>query len=174
MIDRSSSPVGSGERPIRRASSRRHFPEAWLALVAALALIAGVVTGVLAPDEANGLLRPVVVGSAAAGLLLGVVGGVLWADAVKLAWMGALAWSVVFSVVAHVAWYGGSLPEEESGGLGQVIGFVFVITFVPVFLGALLGHELQRSPRTTSAAVIGGAAFVTGLLWLLGKLLNLS
>jgi hypothetical protein len=168
------SDLGNGDRPVRRASARLPFPEGWLALVAIPALIGGVAIGFLAPFEANGLLRPVVLGSAVAGLLLGAIGGALWPDPVKLAWMGALEWSVVLSISAHLSWYRGSLPEEESGGLGLVIGFVFVITVVPIFAGALLGHELRRSPLATSAAFLGGAAFLATVLWFMERLLSFS
>ncbi|HSL64200.1 MAG TPA: hypothetical protein VK874_06025, partial [Gaiellaceae bacterium] len=65
----------------------------WLALVAASAFTVGVASGFLAPDDANALFRPVVLGSVAAGLLLGVVGGALWLHPGKVAWMGAAVWS---------------------------------------------------------------------------------
>ena len=168
----SSTPSGSGSasRPDRWAYAGFPFPVGWLALVAAAALIVGIGVGFLAPDQ----LRPLVLASAAAGLLLGVVGGALWLDPVKEAWMGAAVWSVVLSIAYAVSYSRGRLPEEETGGLGVVIGLVFVITVVPLFAGALLGRALRGSPLATSAIVLGGTGFLTCGLWLMLKLLNLS
>lgn len=165
-----SSGVSHGDRPVRPASAGLPFPTGWLALVGVPALVVGAVGGYVSPD---GPVWLAVLGNAVAGLLFGVVGGALWPEPVKLAWMGALEWSVVLLISAHVSYYRG-WADEESGGLGLVIGFVFVITFVPMFFGALLGHELRRSPVATSAAVLGGAAFMASLLWLMDRLLSFS
>jgi hypothetical protein len=167
----SSAPSDTGsDRLVRWAYAGFPFPVGWLALVAASALIGGAAIGFLAPDT----LRPWVVGSAGAGLLLGALGGALWLAPGKVAWMGAAVWSVVLSISAHVAWYRGSVPEDEAGGLGQVIGFVFVITVVPLFAGALIGRGLRRAPLATSAVVLGAPALLTCLVWLTLKLLNIS
>ena len=116
---------------------------------------------------------PVVLGSATVGVLLGVVGGVLRLDPAKVAWMGAAVWSVALTISAHVSWYRGGVPDEEWRGVGQVVGFVFVITVVPLFAGALIGQGLRRAPFATSAVVLGGPALLTCLVWLMLELLNL-
>lgn len=157
---------------MRRASAWLSFPAAWLALVAASAVIAGVAYGLLAPDE--GGVGPWVWGSVVAALLLGVIGGALWPDPVKVAWMGAVVWPVVVSISAFVSWYRGSPPEEGTGGLGLVIGVLLVITVVPMFAGALFGHALRRSPFATPAFLFGGAALVAGVLWLMDNVPSFS
>ena len=108
-------------------------------------------------------------GSIVATLQLGVNGGALWPDPVKVAWMGSVVWAVVVPISAYVA-YNRGVAEEESGGLDLVIGLLFVITVIPMFAGAFLGHELRRSPFATPALMLGGAALVAVVLWLMQKL----
>ena len=149
-----------------RASARRHFPEAWLLLVGAPALsgrcnrpsrtrrtrCSGRRSSE-APRRASARRRrrcPLAGSRSCPG----------W---------GAAVWAVVPVALDPLSWYGGSLQEEESGGLGRNGLRVrhHVRTDVP---GALRGNELRRSPLATSAAVLGGAGFLICLLWLMGKL----
>ena len=167
VVGSAPSDIGHGD-PVGRASAWLSFPAAWVALVAVFAVIGGVAYGFLAADEGGVGLW--LLGSVVATLLLGVIGGALWPDPVKVTWMGALVWSVVLSISAYGAYYRGSSPEEGSGGLGLVIGLLFVITVIPMLAGALLGHELRRTPLAMTAFLFGGAALVAGVLWLIQQL----
>lgn len=117
------------------------------------ALAYGIALGFMAhgldPDgELPGVLVWVVL--PAAGLVLGLIGGLVFARVKDLAALGAATFAGVFVVVVAFVGGGGSISEHDQGQLGITIAVIFVITFIPMLVGAQLGTSGRRLPRYLS------------------------
>lgn len=129
------------------------FPEAWLLPVGFCALAYGIALGYMAhgldpDDELSGAL--VWAALPAACFVLGVIGGLVFARVKDLAALGAGIFAVVFVVVVAFVGGGGSISEHDQGQLGLTIAVIFVITFIPMLVGAQLGTSVRQLPRYLS------------------------
>ena len=141
--------TGSGANLSTPGVAHRGFgyPVAWLLPVEFCALAYGIALGFMAPVPS--VLVWVVV--PAAGFVLGLIGGLVFARVKDLAALGAAMFAGVFVVVVAFVSGGGSISEHDQGQLGITIAVIFVITFILMLVGAQLGTSGRRLPRYLSA-----------------------
>jgi hypothetical protein len=127
--------------PEAKPPHRLGFPEAWIVLVAVPAAGYGLALGRVYPGRDT---VPVVWYTgvpAAACLVLGVIGGRLFGRVRDVAVSGAAGLVGFFLIGLWLGKGAPSLTESDQGGLGLVIGLLFVIAFVPMLAGAFLGSR---------------------------------
>jgi len=126
---------------------RLPFPEAWVVLVAVPTVVSGLtVARVFSGDEEIPAQWWTGV-AAAVALVLGLVGGFVFARVKDLAAIGS---SGLVGFYVFALWLGSgarSPSDHDTGNLGLVLAVLLVVAFVPMVAGAWLGTVVRRRLR---------------------------
>lgn len=126
---------------------RLPFPEAWVVLVAVPTVVSGLtVARVFSGDEEIPAQWWTGV-AAAVALVLGLVGGFVFARVKDLAAIGS---SGLVGFYVFALWLGSgarSPSDHDTGNLGLVLVVLLFVAFVPMVAGAWLGTVVRRRLR---------------------------
>jgi hypothetical protein len=126
---------------------RFSFPEAWLVLVALPAVPYGFTLGrVYSGDEEIPAFWWTAV-LAAGALVLGLLGGVVFARVVDLAAIGSSGLVGFFGIALWLGLGADSPSDHDTAGLGLVLVVLFVVAFIPMVTGAWIGTVTRRGLR---------------------------